>query len=255
MADAWRAGHLPYTVIWDNKPIGIYAIFAVFQALFGNSIVSIRIATIFFVALLGFTVFRITETITRDRAAAWFAGIALLLCSLSNDGLSANTECFMASFTALAVLAALTGETTSAALLVGLLIGAAFMVKYVAVFEAPAIFALVIWRRKRIGAGAMVILGAAIPLATVMLVYALAGAFPLWLECSVLSNFRRVGEAANPGALDYALHLQLWRWARPGAGGRRKYFWRPGCSAARLGWPPPDRSTTIIFCRSCRCSA
>ena len=28
MAQQWRLGHLPYTTVWDNKPLGIYAIFA-----------------------------------------------------------------------------------------------------------------------------------------------------------------------------------------------------------------------------------
>ena len=38
MAGQWRAGHLPYTAVWDNKPIGIYAIFALFQSVFGDRI-------------------------------------------------------------------------------------------------------------------------------------------------------------------------------------------------------------------------
>jgi 4-amino-4-deoxy-L-arabinose transferase-like glycosyltransferase len=108
MARQWRLGHLPYTTIWDNKPVGIYGIFAVFQAVFGDRVAAIRIATIVFVGLLAFTVYKITEVITANRHAALLAGGALVLCSLSNDGLSANTELFMASFTALAVLAALT---------------------------------------------------------------------------------------------------------------------------------------------------
>ncbi len=68
MAQQWRLGHLPYTTIWDNKPIGIYAIFAAFQAVFGDGIFAIRIATVAFVSLLAFTVFKITQMLTGSRA-------------------------------------------------------------------------------------------------------------------------------------------------------------------------------------------
>ena len=61
MAQQWRLGHLPYTTVWDNKPIGIYAIFALFQAIFGDRVFAIRIATIVFVSVLAFTVFKISK--------------------------------------------------------------------------------------------------------------------------------------------------------------------------------------------------
>ena len=208
MARAWLHGHLPYTTIWDNKPIGIYVIFAVFQAVFGG-VPAMRLASVACVSLLGFCVFKITERMTGERAAAWVAGGALVLCSLSNDGLSANTELFMAVFTAMAVWAVLAGRS---GWLVGALLGAAFMVKYVAVFEAPVVFLLFLARRRRIGAGVEVILGAALPLLAVVALYAAAGRLGLWWDCSVASNFRRVDVAMNQGALDYALHIELWRW-------------------------------------------
>ncbi len=208
MARAWAHGNLPYSTIWDNKPIGIYAIFAVFQAVFPG-ILAIRMATVCFVSALAFAVFRITLKLTQNRAAAWLAAGALILCSLSNDGLSANTELFMASFTAYAVLAALTLES---ALLVGLLLGCAFMVKYVAVFEAPVVALFLLSRTRRVATLPLTILGAALPLATTVLLYSAAGKFPLWLECSVLSNFRRVSAPLTAAALDYAIHIELLRW-------------------------------------------
>jgi 4-amino-4-deoxy-L-arabinose transferase-like glycosyltransferase len=209
MAQQWRLGHLPYTTIWDNKPIGIYAIFAGFQAVFGDGIFAIRFATVVFVSVLAFTVFKITQELTANRQAAWLAGAALVLCSLSNDGLSANTELFMATFTALAVLAAL---TTDRGLLVGLLLGAAFMVKYVAVFEAPVVFLLFLFRQRRAGAGLAVLLGAALPLSATILLYAAAGRLGIWWDDSIASNFRRVDVPFTAEALDYTFRTQLLRW-------------------------------------------
>jgi 4-amino-4-deoxy-L-arabinose transferase-like glycosyltransferase len=209
MAQQWRLGHLPYTTIWDNKPIGIYAIFAGFQAVFGDGIFAIRFATVVFVSVLAFTVFKITRELTANRQAAWLAGAALVLCSLSNDGLSANTELFMATFTALAVLAAL---TTDRGLLVGLLLGAAFMVKYVAVFEAPVVFFLFLFRQRRVSAGLTPILGAALPLGATILLYAAAGRLGIWWDDSIASNFRRVDVPFTAQALDYTFRTQLLRW-------------------------------------------
>jgi 4-amino-4-deoxy-L-arabinose transferase-like glycosyltransferase len=209
MARQWRLGHLPYTTIWDNKPVGIYGIFAVFQAVFGDRVAAIRIATIMFVSLLAFTVYKITQVITANRGAALLAGGALILCSLSNDGLSANTELFMASFTALAVLAAL---TTGWGFVAGLCLGAAFMIKYVAVFEAPVVLGLLLWRQRRVSAGVACLAGAAVPLAAAILLYAHAGRLGLWWDCSVASNFRRVDVPITNAALDYAFRTELLRW-------------------------------------------
>lgn len=208
MAQQWRAGHLPYTTIWDNKPIGIYAIFAAFQFLIPG-VAAMRVATIVCVGLLAATVFRITEIITAQRKAAWAAGTALVLCSLSNDGLSANTELFMASFTALAVLAVLEDAPAWA---VGLLLGCAFMVKYVSAAEAPFILALLLHRRLSLRAALACLAGAALPLAIVVLLYAATGHLALWWECSVASNLRRVGAPLTYATLRWALHIQVWRW-------------------------------------------
>jgi 4-amino-4-deoxy-L-arabinose transferase-like glycosyltransferase len=210
MAQQWRLGHLPYTTVWDNKPIGIYVIFAAFQSILGERVAAMRFATVVFVSLLAFTVYRITTTITSNRLASLLAGAALILCSLSNDGLAANTELFMASFTALAVLTAL---TTGRGFLVGLCIGAAFMIKYVAVFEAPFVFFLLLARTRRIVPGITMIIGAAVPLAAVVLLYAAAGDLSLWWQSSVISNFRRVSVAISASNLDYALTMQAWRWS------------------------------------------
>jgi 4-amino-4-deoxy-L-arabinose transferase-like glycosyltransferase len=209
MARAWLHGHLPYTTIWDNKPLGIYVIFAAFQAVLGGQVLAMRLASVACVSLLGFTVFNITRLLAKDRAAAWVAASALVLCALSNDGLSANTELFMAVFTALAVWAVLAGQS---GWLVGVLLGAAFMVKYVAVFEAPVVFFLFMHRQRRVGAGISLVLGAALPLLAVVALYAAAGRLGLWWDCSIASNFRRVDVPLSPGALDYALRTELWRW-------------------------------------------
>lgn len=208
MAQQWRLGHLPYTTVWDNKPLGIYVIFAAFQAVIPG-IAAIRVATALFVALLACTVFGITQRLTASRQAAWLAGLALGLASLSNDGLSANTELFMASFTALAVLGVLANAPAWA---VGLALGCAVMVKDVAVTEAPCVFLLLLYRRRDWQTGLACLLGAAIPLAAALALYAANGQLPLWWECNVLANLRRASVPLSPGTVFWGLQTQAVRW-------------------------------------------
>ena len=207
MAQQWRAGHLPYTIVWDNKPLGIYVIFAAFQALIPG-VAAMRVATALCVALLAATVFRITAILTRERAAGWVAGGLLVICSLSNDGLSANTELFMAACTALAVLAVLAEAPAWAA---GLALGCGFMIKYVMAPEAVFILWL-LYDRRGAKSVTVAVAAAAVPLLAAAGLYAAAGHFALWWDCSVLSNFRRAGVKFHAGVLSYALSTQAWRW-------------------------------------------
>ena len=208
MAQQWRLGHLPYTTIWDNKPLGIYAIFAAFQMLIPG-VAAMRVATMLFAALLAFTVFRITEILAQNRQAAWLAGGAVLLASLSNDGLSANTELFMASFTALAVQAVLADASAWA---VGLGLGCAFMIKDVAITEAPCVFLLLLYQRRDWRAGLACLLGAAAPLTAALTLYAANGQLPLWWECNVLANLRRAGVPLSSGTVLWGVQTQAMRW-------------------------------------------
>jgi 4-amino-4-deoxy-L-arabinose transferase-like glycosyltransferase len=216
MAAQWRAGHLPYTVIWDNKPAGIYAIFALFQDLAGARVAAIRIAGVVFISVTAYALRWVAAIIAEDKGAGLLAGFAYIVGSLSNDGLSANSEPFMAAFTVLAVLVALAeGPAIPLALLAGLLAGAAFMVKYVAIFEDPAILFLILVRRPRRlwpAATLALLAGAAIPLATTVCTYWQAGQLPLWWDDSVASNFRRAQKTVSAGTLAYAARIELLRW-------------------------------------------
>ncbi len=208
MAQSWHAGHLPYTAVWDNKPIGIYAIFALFQYIVPG-VAAMRLAAALFVGGLSVAGFVLILTLTGERFAAWVSGIAVLVCAMANDGLSANTELFMAAFTALALLGALRGWP---ALVVGLCLGCAFMVKYVSVTEAPLVLAVLALRRRRVAPVAWAVLGAALPLLAAMALYAAAGRLPLWFTCSILANFRRAAVPVPPGTAWWGIVTQLTRW-------------------------------------------
>jgi 4-amino-4-deoxy-L-arabinose transferase-like glycosyltransferase len=153
MAQAWRAGHMPYTTLWDIKPIGLFAILALFQTIFGDHIYAIRIASVVATATTGFLICLIVRRLDRAPGGPrWtfglFGGIAYVLCSIFNGGMAANAELFFAPFTSGAVLLALNWgwqrhRPIIHPFVVGLLIGVSGAVKYVALVEGlPVLFAL-----------------------------------------------------------------------------------------------------------------
>ena len=208
MAQAWLNGHLPYTTIWDNKPPGIYAIFAIFQSIIPG-VQAIRVAAVICISLLAWAVSEVTFTLSACRAAGWAAGCLLILCSLSNDGLSSNTELFMDSFTILAVLALVRDAPPWVP---GLLLGCGFMVKYVCAPEILVALGL-LWHRRRT-AHSMIeaLLASSIPLLAVTLLYAFAGRLSLWWECGIASNFRRAEIPFSMRSISTAAVQQCERW-------------------------------------------
>ena len=228
MAGQWLSGHLPYTTIWDNKPVGIYAIFAIFEAIFRAPVLAMRAATVLAVCLTAFGLWRLAPVALADtppplrRRLAALAAAAFILGSLSNDGLSANTEIFMEGFSLYAMLAALaTGwrGVTWRGFVVGLLFGMACMTKYVAIFEAPAIaFALLFYQNEKLSwprvsktiLGAVI--GAALIPALTVLTYAVTGHLGLWWQCSIIANAVRVSAPISPAQLHQAAFVILPRW-------------------------------------------
>jgi hypothetical protein len=212
MAEQWRAGHLPYTTVWDNKPIGIYAIFAAFQSLLGDSPVSMRVAGVLAIAATAVLAWRITRHLLRDLApvaadlAGALAGVLFIVTTISADGIASNTEIFMEAFTCLGMLLALTPAGRigwGRALAIGLSLGIAFMIKYVAVFDMFAVFLAMtalpgrtrpglarLWDVLRLGL--VFSAGALTPFITAVLLYAAHGVLGVFLQASLLSNVRRV---------------------------------------------------------------
>jgi 4-amino-4-deoxy-L-arabinose transferase-like glycosyltransferase len=223
MAEAWRAGHLPYTEIWDNKPIGIYVIFASCQILFGDNIASMRIAAVLAVSATAFCLYRLALAIgdhkaRRQHALALVAGLLYLFCSVQDGGMAANTEIFIAPFVCGGVWIALSGTPGRlAAFLSGLLFGIAFIVKYVALFECPAPLAALLWRKTAHGRATLAayfLTGMAVPMGCCVLLYSIAGHLDSFVSASLVPNIRRLdlpfsGALAIQAFHDHAADLIL----------------------------------------------
>jgi 4-amino-4-deoxy-L-arabinose transferase-like glycosyltransferase len=212
MAEQWRAGHLPYTTVWDNKPIGIYAVFAMVQTLLGDQPVSMRIAGVLAIAATAILLYRMTRHLLRSlppltvELSGGFAGALFILTTIPDDGIASNTEIFMEAFTCLGMLWALmpAGRIRAGrAFAIGLSLGLAFMLKYVAVFDMFAVFGAMTllpgrsrpgWARIADGLrlGLVFSAGALAPFLGAVLLYAAHGRFAVFLQASLLSNLRRV---------------------------------------------------------------
>jgi hypothetical protein len=212
MAEQWRAGHLPYTTVWDNKPIGIYAVFAAFQTLLGDTPVAMRVAGVLAIGATAVLVYRLTRHLLRAlppliaELAGASAGALFVVTTIPDGGVAANTEIFMEAFTCLGMLLALTPAGRlgwGRVLAIGLSLGAAFMLKYVAVFDMFAVFLAMtalpgrtrpgmarLWDVAKLGL--FFSLGALAPFVAAVLLYAAHGALGVFVQASLLSNLRRV---------------------------------------------------------------
>jgi 4-amino-4-deoxy-L-arabinose transferase-like glycosyltransferase len=152
VADQWVQGHPPYTTVWDNKPPGIYTLFAIALKIFGHSVVGIRILACVFVTATCFILYRIGDLFERE---GWLIGILagtlFALLSVIDDSLGANTEVFFTTFTTLAFAIVLSRDDLAGRPgsrnwrtwgLAGLVLGCGFELKYNVLFDVAALGAI-----------------------------------------------------------------------------------------------------------------
>jgi len=152
MADHLIQGETPYTVIWDNKPPGIYYLFALSQLIFGKTIISIRIIACIAVALSSFLLYRIVINFSdKSTFLGWAAGLLYMTASLNNGGIAANTEIFFTPFVIYAfyllfnlIHHKLTDQKFLCFIFIGFIIGIALQIKYVVIFDFFALLLIII---------------------------------------------------------------------------------------------------------------
>ena len=133
-------GKVLYTDVTDNKPIGIFIIYAILHWLFGYSIYLKRLFVALLVGVSASLIRHISKKIFQDnRVAFWSGTIYILFSSLRiYYGLSPNTEIFFNFFT-ICGLHFLIKKNNLALFVSGLLFGIGFMIKYVVLFDFLAI--------------------------------------------------------------------------------------------------------------------
>ena len=143
MADQWLSGNLPYSTVWDHKPIGIYLIFYLAISLFGRSVLAIRLIAILFVFGTSLALFFISSELFRCRKTAMMSAIIYPVFTLGLGGLASNTEIFFICFNLMALLLLLYAHKSRSNSIrfyltfftAGLFFGCALQIKYIVVFE------------------------------------------------------------------------------------------------------------------------
>jgi 4-amino-4-deoxy-L-arabinose transferase-like glycosyltransferase len=183
IADAIRNGGMYFTDVIDNKPIGIFLLFAFFQKLFGSSIIIIRILAATWVAMTASSLFLLHRRMGSSPSAGRASGLMFVFMTsiFMHFGLSPNTEIFYVFFTTAAFAIVAMNQSTIQSLFAGILLGAGFLIKYVVAFDALAIGIIMIislWHKGLwtvIRTGAMMVIGFTIPLAALFFYYQQAG--------------------------------------------------------------------------------
>lgn len=155
VASRWLRGELPYVSSFDVKAPGIFAAFAVIQAVFGVSLYVIKGTEIVFTALGGFGLYRLLARHGSMRAARLAAFLypvySLTLMSMASPCqiLQATATIWGFVWVADAATVATRAQRLMFAALGGLAIGCAVTLKQTAAFEGAGLFAWMVWQALR----------------------------------------------------------------------------------------------------------
>jgi len=174
----------------------LFLIFALVQSVFGASLATVKGMEIAAVALGAFGLFRLLSIHGSKRAAVWAAAL-FPIYTLTFGGTTAVNMLLLSPFVIAAFAAAmnaLDGDAPPAsrlrgALLAGLAIGAAGMIRQTAIFEAGAIFlALLLWgeRARLAQLVTLYVAGAAVPTVAFAAYFLAAGHFHEMFEAVIV---------------------------------------------------------------------
>jgi len=134
-------GGLPYRELWDNKGPLLYFIFALIIKIAGNSILGLRIITVFLITASSFFIFLISRKILSD-SSAMLAAIffVFLTSSYQLQALTSNSEYFfLVPVLAAVYIAIFTKVNIVKFFLAGILFGMAFNIKTITIFDFLAV--------------------------------------------------------------------------------------------------------------------
>jgi 4-amino-4-deoxy-L-arabinose transferase-like glycosyltransferase len=207
VGDALRHGQLPYVDIWDRKPFGLFALFAVISGLGNGSILFMQLVAMLFAVATAFVIYRIALYFA-GAGGALLAAIAYLPVLALLGGQSGQSPVFYNLFVAMAGWAMLASlEEAPAAIRrqaygAMLACGLAMAMKPVAFVEGGFIGLAFLWLARRAGASWRMIAAQAAVMVAIALVptvlplagYALAGreAFDAFIYANYVSIFDKL---------------------------------------------------------------
>ncbi len=226
-------GQAPYTGIFDHKPPGIYALFALAQLVFGQSVTAIRILSCLAVAATALVVAALARFASGgSRLAAAAAGVLYATLSATMGGLAANTEIFfvLPGAAALLVLARWRPGEGGAApdrrrvLLAGLVAGAGPQIKALAGVDLVAVLVAIAWKLRHDSAGdapaprgavlrllAVATASYLVPTALTVLAFALTGHLGAYVRANLTANVTYAVASGSDAGLTAAELVEVVR--------------------------------------------
>ena len=211
----WLDGALPYAELWDRKPVGLFALFALAQAIGGPSPVAYQVLAMLFTLAGSLVIYGLARPLA-DRWGALLAGIAYPLMLPLYGSHAGQSEVFFLPFL-LGALYLIVGdrerlriERAAGAMLLG---GMALQVKYTALPVCLMLGGLALLRFRRQGADGNVLLRRAVlfaalgiaPTALAFAIFAILGAGEAYWWANFGSFFSREGAGRWRADLPFAL--------------------------------------------------
>lgn len=200
------AGALPYVDLWDRKPVGLFALYAVIQALGGPGPLAAQLAAFVSAVATAWLIGCGARRLGAQGMAPLAAGLVYLVWADMLGGEAGQTPVFFnlpMVAAALLVLSAVEGSHPGSAGRRGaaamLLVGLAMQIKYTAVFEGVYFGLALIWATHRHGRSpaailrlaAVWILCALAPTLLALGVYAAHGLAATFMQANFASIFQR----------------------------------------------------------------
>jgi hypothetical protein len=222
VGDAMWRGEWPYIDLWDRKPFGLFALFALIAKLGNGSILVMQLVALLFAFATAMIIRRIA-LLFAGAGGATLAGIAYLVTLPMFSGQTAQAPVFFNLLIALGGLALLKSTELGApsvrrlAIWAMLAAGLAISIKPVAVVEGIFFGLAFLWLLKRkgaapialVGTGAVMVLIALLPTALPMIGYAALGdeALDAFVHANFISIFQKssLGAGAREAGLLYFL--------------------------------------------------
>lgn len=210
-AREWLRGNWPLSGVWDMHPVGAPAMIAAAFLVLGESLATVRLLGAACVAATGYALIALVRTLGGSRTQGYAAALLYAAHSVLLGGLASNTEILFAPLVAWAFVVALReGPEWRRVSVMGVLIGAALLVKPVAAPEGCLAFAILAWPVLRAGRWGRLLglaaLYAALCAAPTLLsgaIYLLRGEFGIWFESTIVAPFTY---AAGGVSTDTALY-------------------------------------------------
>jgi hypothetical protein len=209
MAQHWLRGELPYQAVWDQHSVGLPALFAAVEFVFGNSIVALRATACVAVAIAATAVYLIVRLLNHRDLPAIIASGFYIFWTARWWGVPANCELYLNALTAVAFLIVLSERQISSLFagafwrfcLAGLLLGVALQVKQVTIAETATILAFIVAITYRLPGRFKLFLATGffvlLPTIGVAGYFWLNGLGAIYFQAVVISNITYV--AAHPG--------------------------------------------------------